>query len=659
MKAAAAVEKILQAHGVVLTLGAEPTCVPRRPLGAEWTVAATGPTKLKFARKLAAHLLAGPLKGGLAVFAPGKLYPGEVNPRWALHVLARRDGKPMVPARGAARRATEADAAAFPGRLASRLGVTGRVSRLVDPLRRAASVWVLPLDHEGEWDAPDWRWPEGTALIGAEGPAGLRLPWDKAEGSGVRRALTVGLRGGRFEIFLPPLRQEAWSALLAAVGRALPAGVGADFAGYVPSDEARCWRGLVLSADPGVLEINSPPCATWKEYDDWLQVMDRAQRACGLVTSKRERDGRTVGTGGGHHLLFGGPPGGENPFFTRPGWIVSILRFWQHHPSLSYIFTGPYVGSSSQAPRIDEAAKNLSDLEMAYAWLEDLPAGQDHRFALADTLLHLHSDVSGNTHRAEISFDKFWNPQFPGGARGLIEFRAIESFPHREWASAVALLWRALAAHLLARPFRAALRDFGGSLHDRCFLPSVLWQDFTAVLAGLEAGGIALDPGIFRKIWDWRFPVLLRAPGGVVVRRALEAWPLLCETPLEGGSTSRFVDTSIERLEVLAPAGGAVVRFNGRKLPLREWRDGRSVAGLRFRSSALRPSLHPGVPVQLPLVLEIEGPRGAGVFAMKGPGERFTPFTGRRPARGRECRPAVGAEVCCDLRLAAATGLEG
>ena len=73
-----------------------------------------------------------------------------------------------------------------------------------------------------------------------------------------------------------------------------------------------------------------------------------------------------AGTGGGSHLLFGGVSIEENPFFARPGWLASILRYWQHHPALSYLFTGCYVGVSSQAPRPDESGNTLLDLELAY-----------------------------------------------------------------------------------------------------------------------------------------------------------------------------------------------------------------------------------------------------------------------------------------------------
>jgi uncharacterized protein (DUF2126 family) len=639
---AAAVERTFRRHGVVLTLGAEPTCVPLRPAGAEWTFAATGPTKLRHARCLAAALVKSALPGAVTVLAPGKLYPGEVNPRWALHVMARGDGKPFF-SRGRGRRAaTTADVRKFFAGLGRRLGLAVRPGRLPDPSRRGVAAWVMPLDRTRRgWRSPAWRWQKGASLLGAEGPAGLRLPWDRARGRGARRALTVQASGRCLEIFLPPLRQDAWMELIAAVEGALPAGVGAELSGYIPQDEAGLWRGAVLSADPGVLEINLPPCRDWSEYDRWVRALDRAQKAAGLRSWKVGRDGRPAGTGGGHHLLFGGESDETNPFFTRPAWVASLLRFWQHHPSLAYLFTGCYVGPSSQAPRPDESGKTTADLEMACAWLESLPPGRDHRQAITETLLHLQSDASGNTHRSELSFDKFWNTQFPGGTRGLIEFRALESLPRAEWASAVALLWRALAAHLLDHPYRAPLVDYGATLHDCWFLPSALWSDFRSVLAELAVGGLVLEEKLFRAIWEWRFPVVLES-GGLTVRRALEAWPLLCETPLEGGATSRFVDTSVERLEFTAGrslARAGTLRVNGRPLPMREGPDGLWVAGLRYRSSALYPSLHPGFPVQMPLTVEYGRGAARRCFTLGVGGAAF------RPARSSALRPPAGDPV--------------
>jgi uncharacterized protein (DUF2126 family) len=224
------------------------------------------------------------------------------------------------------------------------------------------------------------------------------------------------------------------------------------------------------------------------DYRNWLRCLERAAGKAGLRSYKKISGAEEIGTGGGNHLLFGGPSLDAHPLFSRPAWITSMLRYWQHHPSLSYLFTGQYVGLSSQAPRPDECAAAHYDLEMAYRFLEGLGPG-DHRYLISETLRHLHTDGGGNTHRSEISFDKFWNVNAEGGCRGLIEFRAVESLPRAEWMSAVALLWRALAAWLLDQPFVAPLIEHGDALHDCFFLPSGLISDFQSVLGDLKSAG--------------------------------------------------------------------------------------------------------------------------------------------------------------------------
>lgn len=653
-------EALFKKNRVVMTMGAEPTCVPLNPVGSEWNFSAAGVEKLTFARELAASLVRQAMPGALTLFAPGKTYPGELNPRWAFHIVSSNDGVELVRNRDSAKNCKASDAEDFLSGLCERLQLRRKPIKLRDRLSPGAPAFILPLDGDGlKWSSPQWKLPRGAELTNAEGPAGLRLPMHLLETDGARRAITAQVCDGKIEIFLPPLLQEAWMALLAHVDSALGSDCAVRFSGYVPEDNLNLWTILTLAADPGVLEINLPACLTWDEYDEWLRRIDNAQEEVGLRTWKAMASGYPEGTGGGHHLLFGGASTQEDhPFFTRPRWLVSILRFWQHHPSLAYFFTGRYVGASSQAPRPDESAKSLWDLEMAYAWLEGLPVGQDHRFAMAGALIHLHSDTSGNTHRSEISFDKFWNTHFPGGTRGLIEFRALESLPKTEWSSSVALLWRSLAAHLLETPFTYPLRDFSDSLHDRFLLPSILWADFESVLDSLGTGGFFFDPKIFRSIHDWRFPCLLKTSDGLCVRRGLESWPLLCETPIDGGNTSRFVDTSMERLEFSAPesfAASHTLRVNGRELPLCEWGGGVRLSGLRCRRSALNPSLHPGVPVQFPLVLEIEGGGRIRSFVLEREVAHFQklPAATDRPAVGKPCRRSSDTHFSFDLRLPA------
>ncbi|MCE9608809.1 MAG: transglutaminase family protein [Chthoniobacter sp.] len=611
------VDATFSAYGVRLTLGGEPTYVPIDPVGPEWSITALGPTKLRYGYALAEALMAETLGHAVSVFSPGKFYPGEVNPRWAINLVWNSEGSPLVA--GLAKPAPSSQVALdhstvllFAQSLLDRLGLASGWIRAVDPLDETRPVLVLPLDHGADgFVTEDWQ-TESLELLRVEGHAGLRLPLASLPEGVNRRALTIEIRDSGLHVFLPPLLQKPWLALIGHIADALrETRLGAPvFAGYVPGDEAARWTKLGIASDPGVLEINLPPCANWREYAMWLDTLECACRSAGLRSFKQTSPEEQTGTGGGNHLLFGGPSLDANPLFTRPAWIVSMLRYWQQHPSLAYLFTGQYVGPSSQAPRPDECASSLYDLEMAYQFLASLPPG-DHRQIISETLRHLHTDSSGNTHRSEASFDKFWSPGVEGGCRGLIEFRAVESLPHAAWMSAVALLWHALAAHLLASPCTASLTEHGEKLHDAFFLPSHLWADFEKVRRDLRRGGFALPEQIFRDIFAWRFPVLLQHTDDdatLTIRRALEGWPLLCETPLEGGSTSRFVDTSMERLEfIVNPAFAATneVRVGGRLLTFRRFPGGVLGAGLRYRRTALYPSLHPGIPPHLPLHVAI------------------------------------------------------
>ncbi len=621
-EAAARVEQRLAHHGVELTLGGEPTYVPLEPSGPEWSFSAVGPTKLAYARAFASAMVARHLPGAAVILAPGKLYPGEANPRWSLQILARRDGRPVVsPSPARPRPVTLQTLREAREWLAQRLAVRARCWRKADDPRRPGSpVWVLPLDYDFEterWRSERWRLggqKGAMRLLDAEGPPGLRLPLDQLDHKALRRALTLGIsEDGKLDVFLPPVLERPFAELLEAVDAfAVHARIARpELSGYVPQDDGGRWIRLGMAADPGVLEVNLPPCSSWAEYATWLERLEDAAGHAGLRSWKRLWNGQPVGTGGGNHILFGGPTLERNPFFPRPWWLARILRYWQAHPSLSYLFTGIYVGSASQAPRPDESARNLQDLEMAYDFLESLGPQAD-RTLINETIRHMHIDASGNTHRTEISVDKFWTPGTPSGCLGLIEFRAVESLPRAEWMSAVCLLWRALAAMLLDRDAPRPLKPYGARLHDAYFLPAFLLEDLNEVLDDLASCGLALPRRVYREIADWRLPVLHKWSCGegcvVAVRAALEGWPLLCEVPSDGGATSRFVDTSVERLEVRASASFHErfrILLGGAEVPLVQLPGGEFLAGVRFRRSALYPCLHPGIPLNMPLELAI------------------------------------------------------
>ncbi len=638
----------LRKHGVKLTLGGEPSYVPADCSAAEWSITAVGPTKLNHAYAFADALIARALPGAVAFFSPGKAYPGEVNPRWALHLLWNRDGSPLLSAQSAAPKSI----ANLKRELVRALKVRDCWIRARDLAQPKREIWVLPLDHDGtRWRSEKWPLGKSIDLINAEGSAGLRLPLNLLPETALKRALTLEKKGDKLHVFFPPLLQNGFRALL----RFFNAADGVRFEGYVPGDDGNLWSKLSITPDPGVLEINLPACGDAHEYACWMQTLEESATAAGLRSYKQRGD-ETIGTGGGNHVLFGGPSLDENAFFTHPGWVTAILRYWQRHPSLSYLFTGDYVGPSSQAPRPDESARPLYDLEMAYRFLESQPAGVDQRHLISETLRHLHTDGSGNTHRSEISFDKFWNASWEGGCRGLIEFRAVEAMPRASWMSAVAALWQALAAMLFEKNVAQPLVEHGSRLHDFFFLPTLLWSDFEEVLRDLSRDGFALDAEIFREIWDWRFPQMLayeNKSAQLIVRRALEGWPLLCETPLEGGTTSRFVDTSMERLEFLANkkfAQAHRVFVHGRELPLEKITRTQFGAGLRYRRTALYPSLHPGIAPHMPLRLEITSVKQSWRYQLEQDRRMFQPGDQTAP-RGAACKKLKPELLTYDLRI--------
>jgi uncharacterized protein (DUF2126 family) len=663
---ARAAEGRLAAQDIRLTLGGEPTLVPEQPDGAEWSVSADGPTKLPLARQLARELQQHTWPGSTLIYCPGKCYDGEVNPRWALRLITGLDGTPPVrwpsPCQPGltGRRPEPHEGSSWLEALGQRLGLELQPVQLRDPLDPERRVWAAPLTTEPlEGDTPEdpprWRtypWTlaqELRQLSGAPGPAGLRLPLEHLPEPVPRQVLTLEIGPGDWHLFLPPLSRVPLTELLQAVADSLGELAAPGLSGMLPWDADGHWQVLGLAADPGVLEINLPVCHSWAEYDGWLRGIETAGATVGLRSWKEEADGQQRGTGGGNHLLWGGPSLEAHPFFPRPAWLVGVLRFWQHHPCLAYLFAPPSVGPASQAPRPDEAAGSLVDLELAYRCLEaagdrsnDDPRG-DHRALIGETLRHLHADRSGNNHRSEISFDKFWNPGTAAGCLGLVEFRALESLPQVGWSSAIALLWSALAAHLLEPRHRPRqLRHWGHALHDRALLPSCLWADLEAVLADLANDGLVLEAEAFRQIWEWRFPPLLELGGAdpgegngvgeaawqLTLRPALEPWPLICDFPREGGFTSRFVDASLRRFEVSASESfrrSGELWLNGRPLPLppADAQGEDALLAVRFRQQRLYPCLHPAIEPHVPLQLQVRSPAGRRSFQLNEAGNRF------------------------------------
>lgn len=614
-------EASLRERGVTLTMGGEPTFVSAVPDAAEWNTAAMGDEKLGYARRMTARLIERVYPGALAMQVFGKWYPGEPLPRWNILTL-HAEADPLWPeterlllddvegSHPAERAETLARAVA--GALALEAWLLSAAEG--DAESSEPSGWVLPLAYEeGAWRSAEWPFgaDEPVPLFSGDSPVGLRLPLHRLEDDVLRTALTLEVRHGALEVFIPPLDWGGFKELIRTI-RGLAARLDLKdlvFCGYGPSETRGEVVGLGLAADPGVLEVNLPPCRTWAEYDRTLGQCAEAADAVGLKLCKFQLNGSEYGTGGGAHLAFGGPSRTENPFLERPDRIASILRYWQHHPALSYLFTGQYVGPGSQAPRVDEGPSHgLYELEVACEGLEDMrhkPDGEQ----IDQFLKNLLTDSSGNTHRAELCFDKFHNYAMPNGLLGIVELRAFESYRDAETMSLVALFVRSVVARLFKEPFREALKRFGPQLNDRYFLPAFLWEDFEAICADLRAHGFDFDPEWLRPLLEFRCPPVGRlelGDGTVEVRRAFESWPLMAEES-RGTATVRVVDNSTDRLQLSlsdpALAGRGRLLANGVELPFQEV-GGQLVCGLRYKCASAYPALHPHVPIQSPLLLE-------------------------------------------------------
>ena len=484
----------------------------------------------------------------------------------------------------------------------------------------ASLPWVAPADKEEEsgrdpFDAAD-ELPEVKAATKnkEKSVSSSKDSYDPREI--VHTALCAEVRAGVLCIFLPPVPLlEDFIALVTAIETAAVAlKLPLRLEGYTPPSDPRL-KEFRITPDPGVIEVNIHPASTWVQLVENTQTLYEEARLTRLGTEKFMLDGRHTGTGGGNHITLGAATPADSPCLRRPDVLMSLITYWQHHPALSYLFSGLFIGPTSQAPRVDEARhESLYELEIAFQQMAEhlKPGAESKQPWLVDRLLrNLLVDLSGNTHRAEFCIDKLYSPDSTTGRLGLVEFRGFEMPPHAQMSLLQMLLLRALVVRFWQTPYSGNLTRWGTELHDRFMLPHFVSQDMHDVVLDLQRAGYTFEFDWFAPFLEFRFPrfgTVVYHGVEIELRQAIEPWHVLGEEVAAGG-TARYVDSSVERMQVKVRHmndNRHILTCNGRPLPLTATGTrGEYVAGVRYRAWCPPSGLHPTIDVQAPLVFDL------------------------------------------------------
>ncbi|RCU45321.1 IMP dehydrogenase [Corallincola holothuriorum] len=524
----------------------------------------------------------------------------------------------------------------------SRKGFLKKMERGLDKV----AGYVLPLlwdPASAKWQSCHWKFKRDYCfLIPGDSPLGYRLPLDSlgdaapiperdpfdipaqfensdymAAQAGyvsealVKQAISIEIRDGLLYLFMPPLtHMEDYIALcnaIEAVANKLDIAVVLE--GYTPPHDPRVEK-FAVTPDPGVIEVNIHPSSTWPQLVERTSDLYKLARESRLGTDKFMLDGRHTGTGGGNHVTLGSSTPATSPFLRRPDVLRSFITYWQHHPGLSYLFSGLFIGPTSQAPRVDEARdESLYELEIAFS---NMPSGDVPQPWLVDRLLrHLLTDLTGNTHRAEFCIDKLYSPDSATGRLGIVEFRGFEMPPHSRMSLMQMLLLRTLLVWFWQQPYHKPLVRWGTELHDKFLLPYFVQQDINGICRDLQNAGFNFDPSWFAPFFEFRFPTCgVRQIDDIQMelRTAIEPWNVLGEESSSTG-TARYVDSSLERVQVKLTnivSNRYVLTCNGRRVPLKETvTKGEFIAGVRYIAWQAPSSLHPTIGIHAPLTFDL------------------------------------------------------
>lgn len=429
----------------------------------------------------------------------------------------------------------------------------------------------------------------------------------------IKTALVSEIRDGKIHLFLPPVEMiEHYLDLLAAIElTAEELQIPVVIEGYAPPKDNRIEK-LMVTPDPGVIEVNIHPAKTWQEVVNNYNILFEAALESRLGSEKFMLDGKHTGTGGGNHITLGGVSPADSPLLRRPDLLRSMIAFWQHHPGLSYLFSTAFIGPTSQAPRVDEGRQEmLYELEIAFAQIPD-PGEGEVPFWLVDRLFrNLLIDLTGNTHRAEFCIDKLYSPDSSSGRLGILELRGFDMPPSKQMCLVQLLLIRTLVSWFWEKPYKGKLVRWGTELHDKFLTHHFVREDLKDVVSQLNEAGYAFDINWLEPFFEFRFPHIGRVKFKDVelsLRTAIEPWNVLGEEMSSSG-TARFVDSSVERIELKAnglTGERYAVLCNGMRVPMANTgTKGEYVASVRYRAWQPPSALHPNLGIDTPLVFDI------------------------------------------------------